>query len=234
MAIKKYQVKLFLNVGTTDVPKWVRITKSTDNTITMNPETKDYDFIADESPTTEIERYKPSLNQPVTMYKGQADYEYLFGKMYQLAVGDDAKAQILIVFSAHGTTAAKYAWKANCLVTIDNMNPVDETITAKIDINGTVIRGTIDGDSTDAPIFTASSETETTFVVTVKDGASAVANATVNFGGQTATTGTDGTASFTVIEGNNYVVGASDGTKTATQWTGAVTSSNNTLTLTLA
>lgn len=234
MAIKKYQVKLFLNVGTTAVPKWVRITKSTDNTITMNPETKDYDFIADESPTTEIERYKPSLNQPVTMYKGQADYEYLFGKMYQLAVGDDAKAQILIVFSAHGTTAAKYAWKANCLITIDNMNPVDGTITAKIDVNGTIYRGTISGDSEDAPIFTASSETETTFTVTVKEGASAVANATVNLGGQTATTGTDGTASFTVIEGNNYVVGASDGTKTATQWTGAVTSGNNTLTLTLA
>ena len=64
--IKKYHVALFLNGGTTDVPEWKQIKKSTDNTITMNAETQTFDYITDEAPTTEINgmlRAFPSLSQ---------------------------------------------------------------------------------------------------------------------------------------------------------------------------
>ena len=60
--IKKYHVALFLNGGTTTGPEWKQIKKSTDNTITMNAETQTFDYITDESPTTEINRYAPSLS----------------------------------------------------------------------------------------------------------------------------------------------------------------------------
>ena len=39
--IKKYHVALFINTGTPLVPVWKRIEKSTDNTLTMNGETKE-------------------------------------------------------------------------------------------------------------------------------------------------------------------------------------------------
>ena len=53
--IKKHRIGLFVNTGTKASPTWKRIKKSTELTLAMNPETEDYDYIADESPTTELE-----------------------------------------------------------------------------------------------------------------------------------------------------------------------------------
>ena len=77
--VKKYHIALFLNAGTSENPAWVRVKKSTSLELSMNPETQDYDYIVDQNPTTEVLRYKPSLNQPITMYKGEADYDFAFG-----------------------------------------------------------------------------------------------------------------------------------------------------------
>lgn len=35
----------------------------------MNPTETEYDYIADENPTTEVDSYKPSIDQDLTMYK---------------------------------------------------------------------------------------------------------------------------------------------------------------------
>ena len=142
--VKKYHVALFLQTGTTSTPVWTRIKKSTDNTITMNAETKDFDFIADEAPTTMLDRYKPSLSQPLTMIKGEDDYEYFFDKFFAQATGADAETEICIVFfNAETATAGTYqAWKAPCLMVFDNMNPVEGTITANINFNAGTTLGT--------------------------------------------------------------------------------------------
>lgn len=154
--IHKYQVELW--VRTSDEGTWTRIEKSTDNTITMNAETEDRDYIADEAPTTVLKRYKPSLSQPVAMDKGAADYELLFGNMFDMKVGDDAVVDMLVVFRAHSTGGIK-AWQAKALFVVDNMNPVDETVTATVNFNGTVKKGTVTYESTSGqPSFTEASE----------------------------------------------------------------------------
>lgn len=140
--VKKYHVALFLNKGTSAEPDWFRIKKSTDNTITMNPETKDLDFIADEAPTTILERYKPSLSQPLTMIKGESDYEYFFGKFFAQATGSDAETDCIIVFYNAKTGTSYKAWKAPCLLVMDNMNPVEGTITCNINFNAGTVPGT--------------------------------------------------------------------------------------------
>ncbi len=142
--VKKYHVALFLNKGTSSTPDWFRIKKSTDNTITMNATTNDYDFIADEVPTTILDQYKPSLSQPLTMIKGEDDYEYFFEKFFAQATGSDAETDICIVFyNAETETAGTYqAWKSPCLLVMDNMNPVEGTITCNINMNAGTQTGT--------------------------------------------------------------------------------------------
>ena len=76
--VKKHQIALMLNKGTSTSPVWTRIKKSTELTISMNPETEENDYIADESPTTELKNYKPSIDQDLTMMKGEDDYEMMF------------------------------------------------------------------------------------------------------------------------------------------------------------
>ena len=212
--IKKYHVALFLNGGTETVPVWKQIKKSTDNTITMNAETQTFDYITDESPTTEINRYTPSLSQPVTMYKGEPDYEFVFGKFFNQAVGAAAHSEILIVFYGADVASAYKAWKASCILQIDNMNPVESTITATITFNGTTDKGTAVV-TNGVPVFSSTTVTEFAYTVTVQDGVLDVDGATVVCGGVSKLTNSSGEATFTLIHGKTYAVGAIKGSKEA-------------------
>lgn len=209
--VKKYHVALFINTGTTEVPVWTRIQKSTDNTIAMNAETKTFDYIVDESPTDEVDRYKPSLSQPLTMYKGNADYEFFFDKFFAQATGDDAHSDILIVFYAADVSSAYKAWKSSCVLVLDNMNPVESTITANINFNGTTDKGTAEV-TNGVPVFTSTAETEFQMTVNVKLASANVEGATVDIGGVRKLTDASGNAVFTLIDGLTYVVGAWDDT----------------------
>lgn len=229
--IKKYHVALFLNGGTPTELEWKQIKKSTDNTITMNPETQTFDYITDEAPTTEINRYAPSLSQPITMYKGEPDYEFVFDKFFSQAVGAAAHSDILIVFYGADEGEAYKAWKASCILQIDNMNPVESTITATITFNGTTEKGTvevIDG----VPVFTGDSTTEFAYTVTVNDEVGPIEGATVVIGGVEKTTDSEGKAVFYLINGKTYVIGAyKDGEVASEVETVAANSPATTLTL---
>jgi hypothetical protein len=212
--LKKYHVALFLNTGTDVLPVWKQIKKSTDNTITMNAETLTFDYIADESPSTEVDRYSPSLSQPITMYKGEADYEYLFGKFFDQKVGADAHSQVLIVFYGHDVATSYKAWKSDCVLIIDNMNPVESTITVNINFNGTTDKGTATV-TAGVPVFTSTAQEEFVITFTVQDGGVDVEGATVICGGVSKTTPASGEVSFTIIDGATYTVGAVKGAKEA-------------------
>lgn len=206
--IKKHHVLLFVNSGTPSVPVWTRIRKSTDLTIAQNTETRDFDYIEDESPSTEADRVKPSLSQPITMYKGNPDFEFFYSKFYNQSVGADAHAEILVVFFSSGDTSPYDAWKSDCVIIIDNMNAVDSTLTANINFNGTTDKGTAvvtDG----VPVFTGDTTTEFAYTVTATtDGSTPIKGATVVIGGVEKTTNADGEAVFYLIDGETYVIGA--------------------------
>lgn len=154
--VKKHLIALFLNTAQAgaSVPVWKRIKKSTELTISMNGETVDYDYIADESPTTELAKYKPSINQPLTMYKGEPDFDFVFSRFYGLSVGSNAHCDVMVVYMFEGNKEIGYkAWKSDSILNITEMNAVDSTITFDIMFGGTVARGKamiVDGN----PVFT--------------------------------------------------------------------------------
>jgi hypothetical protein len=210
--IKKFHIALFLNTGTSVSPVWKQIKKSTDNTITMNPETKVFDYIVDESPTTEIDRYAPSLSQPITMYKGEDDFEYIFDKFFDQSTGDDAHSEILVVFYNADVTTSYKAWKCSCVLSMDNMNPVESTITVSITFNGTTDKGTA-AVTAGVPVFTSTAQTEFVMTFTATVSAVAEAGATIQCGGVTKLTNASGQATFTLIDGETYTVGVTNGTE---------------------
>lgn len=141
--VKKHKIALFLDKSTSSTPSWVRIKKSTAFDLTLNPETAEYDYIADELPTTELKKYKPSLSQALTMYKGEEDYELVFDRFFKLATGSDAKVKILIVFFQEEGTEGEYkAWQNEAVMSINDLNSVDSTITFDLNFGGNIEQGT--------------------------------------------------------------------------------------------
>lgn len=165
--IKKHQIGLFLNTAaaSASAPEWKRIKKSTELTISMNPETEDVDYISDESPTTELKQYKPAISQPLKMIKGEPDFEAVWPKFYDLKTGEEAKMDVLVVFifdkDGSGASAKYKAWKTTALVTFNELNGVDSELSFDLNFGGTVERGTctLTGTAPDyVPTFAAAAE----------------------------------------------------------------------------
>lgn len=155
--VKKWKIAPFLNKGTKTLPDYFRIKKSTAFDLAMNPQTQEYDYISDESPTTEILKYKPSLNQALTMYKGEPDYDYVFDKFFNMDTGSKAETDMLLVFFQEETEVGEKsyfkAWNTDCVISINNLNSVDSTLTFDVFFNGTVKKGYVE--ITDGkPVFT--------------------------------------------------------------------------------
>lgn len=142
--VKKHKIALFINSGTKASPTWVRIKKSTQLKLAMNPTTTDYDYIADENPTTELESYKPSIDQDLTMYETEPDYTMIWDYFYDLKVGTDAHIEAMIVFMHEsGTATGSYkTWKTDAVISVQDMDAVASKLNFQILFGGTIAKGT--------------------------------------------------------------------------------------------
>ena len=136
--VKKTKVVPFLG-NSYDMEKqdWTQIKKSTAFSLSLNPQTKTFDFISSEQPEEEIDSYQPSLSQSLTMFKGEPDYQTIFDMVYELPTGEKAHRPALIVFyqekaafsAGDGKTETVYkAWWVDSLVKLNQMDTPNEQI----------------------------------------------------------------------------------------------------------
>ena len=164
--VKKHMIGLFLNPDTA----YKRIKKSTALTLSMNPVETEYDYIADENPTTELEQYKPTIDQDLTMFKGDEDYEMVWPYFYEMRTGSDSHLPCMVVFmqqpvDADGedipdsdttTVVSGYrAWQTDSVLSVQDLNAVDKKLDFKIMFAGTIKKG-IATMTAGAPTFTES------------------------------------------------------------------------------
>lgn len=155
--VEAKHVALLFNSGTKTEPTWVQLSKSTENTISPNPETEERKFITDENPRTLITRYSPELNNPLTLFKGEADYEYFWPKFYGLPTGAGAETEILVVFMNEKDTSGNYdAWKSDATLIMGDLDPNNSQLTFTVKFGGTIERGTVKVTS-GTPAFTKAS-----------------------------------------------------------------------------
>lgn len=158
--VKKHKIGLFINTGTSASPSWKRIKKSTELTIAMNTETEEYDYIADENPTTVIQQYKPAIEQSLKMYEDEDDFDYFWNLFYDTVTGEDADTEVMLVFMFDGDNTNGYkAWECGCTINFENLNAVDSALNFNINFSGTITKGTatVTGTAPDlTPSFTPS------------------------------------------------------------------------------
>lgn len=149
--VKKHKIALFIHNGT----KYVRIKKSDALTLSMNPIEKEYDYIADEESTTEVEGYKPSIDQNLVMYKGSDDYEMMWPYFYERRTGAAAHVKCMIVYMHEpGADGGYKAWETDSVISVQDLAAVDKKLDFKVLFGGGITNGT--ATMTDGtPTFTA-------------------------------------------------------------------------------
>ena len=109
---------------------YTRIKKSTELEISIEANTEEEDYIADERPTNSLNNYAITLSQDLTMYKGEPDFEYFYQKAYNaVPKNEEVKAKALIVFMFDGDKTAGYkAWETDANILFTSINGVDSKI----------------------------------------------------------------------------------------------------------
>jgi hypothetical protein len=107
--IMRSQVATFLNTGIPATPVWSLLGVGiVDAAIQYNPQTSEEIFIHQDSGTTEIESYKPTMPVEATAYNGNAAFEKIDAIRKARAVGADAYAEIVNVWLYETPTAEAY------------------------------------------------------------------------------------------------------------------------------
>ena len=135
---------LFVNTSDSkSIETWTRIKKSTQLTISQNPETEDYDYIADITKTTEIKAYAPTIDQDLAILPNEPDYSWFYEQYKNQPVGADAHHDFLTVYLLDGNNSAGYyAVKQEAVLSFTDYNAVDGVINYNIAFCGTPIKGT--------------------------------------------------------------------------------------------
>lgn len=157
MAITEFTKKMcpiWRDCGTGDVEDWKRVDRSTVWEIAFNPNTEDKEYITDDTPTTQLKNYKPSMPQELETTKESGGiYDIMSKRAIELPVGEKAYAKYIIALPDVNEAGKIYAWRVDTTEIFDNLNMVDKKIKWGINVRGNIEVGTVvptDG----KPVFT--------------------------------------------------------------------------------
>lgn len=124
-----------------------RICKSESLVINFNPETVEKKYICDRQATEELVSYKISIAQGLTVFKGEEDYALIWDYVYNLKVGEEARATGLVTFFLEPTpdddgSQKKFkAWEGECIIKVNDINADEGKINFDISFGGTMKKG---------------------------------------------------------------------------------------------
>ena len=97
--IKRSQFQKFLDTTPSSTPTWSLIGDGvTTGTVNYNPEVTTEAYIHQDSATTTLERYAPTLPIEAQCVQGDAVFDFIDGLRQARAVGSDADTDMLMVY----------------------------------------------------------------------------------------------------------------------------------------
>lgn len=117
--IKTSEIAAFINTtpGETS-PNWNRFRKQGELKIGYDAEVSEENYIDEDGPTSEVERYKVSFDGEYVAYKGDAVFEYLDKLRKTRATGASAQTDVMLVNIYDETSGSYSAEKSRAVVTI--------------------------------------------------------------------------------------------------------------------
>ena len=145
--IKRSQLAIFLNTGTSATPLWSLIGDGvTEQTIAYNPQTSDEVYVHQDSGITEVESYKPNIPTPMTAIKGDPVFDFVDAIRKGRKILTDAQSEVCIVYLYETPITNAYPAEKNvCSIQIDDFGgPGGESakINFTLNLNGDATQGT--------------------------------------------------------------------------------------------
>lgn len=158
---KTSAIAVFLKTGgTATTPVWSRVAKQSELGISYNVETTEENYIDEDGPTTEAERYTVSFDGEYIAIGGDKVFEFLDSIRLARATGTAAQTDLLIVYKFRKDGSNFAAELSNCTVAISEFGGEGgggkAHISYTITLNGDATQGTATIDNS-GPTFTPAS-----------------------------------------------------------------------------
>lgn len=157
--VKRKEIMLYIDTTPASEYTWgLYGKKSTSATYTYNGNTTSETYIVDDNATVTLDSYNVSIDGNMKCYYGDAVYDFIDNLRYNLAVGDDAVTNVLLIdkYKTEGENSFR-AQVFKATITIDTNGGdggVTPTITFNIGLNGTPVNGTATIAANGTPTFT--------------------------------------------------------------------------------
>ena len=146
--IKRSQIQAFLNTAGKDGSASYKIVGNymPSGSYDYNPQSTTETYIVNDNATTTLDSYQIAFDGEMKCAKGDAVFDYIDSLRYNVAVGDDAVSEVVLVDTYESKTTGKYrAQKFACTVSINSFGGdggQTPTISFNIGINGDPVQGT--------------------------------------------------------------------------------------------
>ena len=146
--IKRSQIQAFLNTAGKDAEPTYKIVGNymPSGNYDYNPQSTTETYIVNDNATTTLDSYQIAFDGEMKCAKGDAVFDYIDGLRYNVAVGDDAVSEVVLVDTYETKTSGQYrAQKFACTVSISSFGGDGgqiATISFNIAVNGDPVQGT--------------------------------------------------------------------------------------------
>ena len=146
--LKRSQIQAFLNTAGKSEPATYKIVGNymPSGSYDYNPQSTTETYIVNDNATTTLDSYQIAFDGEMKCAKGDAVFDYIDGLRYNVAVGDDAVSEVVLVDTYETKTSGQYrAQKFACTVSINSFGGdggQTPTISFNIAVNGDPVQGT--------------------------------------------------------------------------------------------
>lgn len=112
--IKRSLFAIFLNTTPKETATYALMGQGiTSHKVDYNPETSDETYVSEDSGTTDVESYKPTIPTQQTAIQGDGVFDYVDGLRKKRAVLDEARSDVVMVYLYEEPTAGAYPAEKN-------------------------------------------------------------------------------------------------------------------------
>lgn len=147
--IKRSQIQAFLNTaGKGEEPTYKIVGNyMPTGAYDYNPQTTTETYIVNDNATSTLDSYQIAFDGEMKCAKGDAVFDYIDGLRYNVAVGDDAVSEVVLVdtYEQKGSGGGYRAQKFACTVSVNSFGGDGgqiATISFNIAVNGDPVQGT--------------------------------------------------------------------------------------------
>lgn len=207
---KRSLFAIFLNTNTSASPVWNLMGNGiTSQTVNYNPQTSEENYIHQDSGTTDVESYKPTIPTPQTAMSGDSVFAFVDNLRKNRAVLEEARADVVMVNLYETAVSGAYpAEKSECSIQVDDYGGEGGSslaINYTVNLIGDPVEGMFNPTT---KVFTADSNPEQLVTFSVIGTASArLSGAQVVINGTSVDTDANGIADIQLADGTyDYTV----------------------------